>query len=307
MEYHVYKLFFPNGVHFGQTNLESASMTFQADRLFSALCIEALTMGEDVLQKLVSLAEAGRILFSDAFPYQGEECFLPKPLLRIEGAASDEDAKERKKFKKLEYLPMRLFSRYLDGKCTIGELTAQPFGDCAMKTSVYLQPGEEAEPYRIGVFSFREDCGLYFLVGYEKKEDLQFLEELLEMLSLSGIGGRRSSGMGRFEHHYGRLPKEILACLQGDHGLYMSLSVALPQDVEMEKSLEGARYLLTKRSGFVASGDYAEEFRRKRDTYAFSAGSCFYHKFRGQIRDVSNHGRHPVYRYLKPIFMGIEK
>ena len=307
MQYHVYKLSFPGGVHFGQRTLESAAMTFQADRLFSAVCMEALAMGEDALKKLVSLVKGDRILLSDALPYAGDEYFLPKPMLHIDSSITTGDPKQRKKFKKLEYLPVRLFSRYLLGKCTIDELESDSFGSYTMRTSVHLRPGEDAEPYRVGTFFFKERCGLYILVGYEKEEDLDFFDELLEMLSLSGIGGERSSGLGRFDLRHGSVPEELSTRLQDEYGMYMSLGVSLPQPEELEGALEDARYLLVKRSGFVASEAYAPEPRRKRDTYAFSIGSCFRRKFRGQLRDVSNRGKHPVYCYLKPMFMGIGK
>ena len=34
------------------------------------------------------------------------------------------------------------------------------------------------------------------------------------------------------------------------------------------------------------------------------AGSCFPQKLNGDICDVSDNGRHPVYRYGKPIMLG---
>ena len=77
MEYHIYKLSFPYGVHFGETRLESAAMTFQADRLFSALCMEALTIGEAALEKLVSLAQDGGSSFRMHFPMQKKSISFP--------------------------------------------------------------------------------------------------------------------------------------------------------------------------------------------------------------------------------------
>ena len=85
----------------------------------------------------------------------------------------------------------------------------------------------------------------------------------------------------------------------------MLLSVALPADEELENAMENASYLLEKRSGFVASSDYAEEWRKKKNLYVFTAGSCFCKLFcRKRSTDVSEGGKHPVYRYAKPIFMG---
>ena len=41
--------------------------------------------------------------------------------------------------------------------------------------------------------------------------------------------------------------------------------------------------------------------------YVFAAGSCFKNEFEGDIYDVTNGGSHPVYRYAKPLFMGVPR
>lgn len=307
MEYTVYKLLFPQTVHFGQHTLESSEMTFQADRLFSALCMEAIKQGDNVFSQLLMAVQEGRILFSDAFPYADDELFLPKPLLHINQNRQEDDVSKRKLFKKLAYLPLHSFADYLAGTLQIETMPKQDFGSFATKVSVRLEPDEEVEPYRIGTFAFRENSGLYIIVGYGSKADNLFVENLLESLSFSGIGGRRSAGMGRFELHSGKMPAAGMDRLTGEYKTYMTLSVSLPQDDELEMVMAGARYLLEKRSGFVASTAYADEFHRKQDTYAFQAGSCFLRRFKGQVKDVANGGRHPVYRCLKPLFMGLEK
>ena len=70
--------------------------------------------------------------------------------------------------------------------------------------------------------------------------------------------------------------------------------------------MQDANYSVIKRSGFVASEQYADEHLRKHDLYVFSAGSCFLQKFNGDIFDVSSKGKHLVYRYAVPMFMGVE-
>ena len=45
---------------------------------------------------------------------------------------------------------------------------------------------------------------------------------------------------------------------------------------------------------------------RKNDLYVFSAGSTFTKDFSGDVYDVSNNGRHSVYRYAKPMLMGVD-
>ena len=53
MVYQLYKLEFLNNVHFGKNSLNDAEISFSADTLFSALCIEALKSGE--LKKLYEI------------------------------------------------------------------------------------------------------------------------------------------------------------------------------------------------------------------------------------------------------------
>ncbi len=103
----------------------------------------------------------------------------------------------------------------------------------------------------------------------------------------------------------GKENKALLERLQGQDRYSMLLSTALPMENEMAIALEGASYLLEKRSGFVASDTYAEEFRRKKDLYVFASGSCFINRFSGGVYDVSEGGCHPVYRYAIPLFMGV--
>lgn len=93
--------------------------------------------------------------------------------------------------------------------------------------------------------------------------------------------------------------------LYRDTGRSMLLSTALPKNGELEAALDGATYLLERRSGFVASDRYADEWRKKRDLYVFASGSCFVNRFNGDVIDVSDGGRHSVYRYAKPVFIGI--
>lgn len=306
MEYAVYKFFFSGGVHFGERTLESANMTFAADRLFSALAFEAKAKSENTLNEFIELVKTRKILFSDSFPFANDELFCPKPLMKPPKIEKEEDVAKRKIFKKIEYIPLDKFYDYTAGKAAAEELENPKFGDFSVKTSVVVEPTEDPLPYRIKIFSFKENCGLYALVGYEDKNNLLFVEDLLDALSFSGIGGKRSAGLGRFELKRGNLPPKYLSGLTDEYKTYMTLSAALPKDEELESVLKDANYLLEKKSGFIASTDYADEWRKKKDCYAFKTGSCFKKKFYGQLKDVANGGKHSVYRYLEPIFMGVE-
>lgn len=180
------------------------------------------------------------------------------------------------------------------------------FGYKETKVSAAVRGMEETMPYRVGIFHFKPKSGLYMILGYDGQEDAALVEECLEALSFSGIGGKRASGLGRYVLQSSPLPENLRKCLgAAGSSLSMTLSVCLPREDEMELSLERASYLLVKRSGFVASETYAREQLRKRDLYVMQAGSCFHNQFEGDVYDVSDGGSHPVYRYAKPLFMEV--
>lgn len=308
MEYKVYRLAFQGAVHFGKQRLESCEYTFCADTLFSALCHEAVKMGEDTLGKLYEITKEGKILFSDAFPYMGDTYFLPKPMKRIEHGEEKGNSSRKKAFKKLRYIPVLEFEHYLAGEYDIDTAPSlDKLGRADMKVSASIRGEEQTTSYRISDFFFGEDNGLYFIVGYEETETLDFIEELLEALKFSGIGGKRAAGFGRFKLVSApNLPENILARLNKTGSGYMTLSVSLPKDEELDSALEGAEYLLGKRSGFVASVTYAQSQHRKHDLYVMLAGACVRNKYQGDIYDVSQKGMgHAVYRYAKPLFMEV--
>lgn len=306
MEYKLYRLEFLNGVHLGKNSLDSTEYTFAADTLFSALCQEAVKRDNETLDQLLMYVNQNQLCFSDAFPYMKDNYYLPKPLLHVENVQQNGDSKIKKAYKKLKYIRADLFEEYLKGSFPIESAeTVDEFGTAVMKVSASVRGEEETKPYRVGIFYYKENCGLFFLVGYEDKAALGFLEELLESLSLSGIGGKRMSGLGRFEFYSAKVPDSIRKRLGEKGKEFMTLSVSLPMESELEAAIEGSHYLLEKRSGFIASEHYAAEQMRKKDLYVFAAGSCFKNKYEGGVYDVSNYGNHPVYRYAKSMFMEV--
>lgn len=309
MEYTIYRLTFQGPVHFGIHTLEDGDCTCHADTIFSALFKEAVKLGEEKMKALYHAAKDGQLLLSDAFPYTGTVYYLPKPMKRIELGDGKGDSVIKKAYKKLKYIPMDQLPVYLEGKYDV--LRAgngdRERGCFEMKTSACVRGGDEAVPYRIGTYTFYPDSGLYVIMGYQNEKVKKLAEELWKSLSFSGIGGRRSSGMGRFALESDRLPEEFAGRLESKGSCYMSLSVSLPADAELEGVLEDASYQLCRRSGFVASETYALEQMRKRDLYVFSAGSCFARRYEGDVYDVSGgQGGHAVYRYAKPMLVEVD-
>ena len=297
-----FELCFETEVHFGDGTLEETEFTFQADTLFSALYQEALKAGE--ADAFFQMAEEGDLLFSDAFPYCGKEYYLPKPIFRIQ-PEGEADPSERKKYKKLQYIPVSAWGEYFSGDLQIENVRTK-FGHFDQRTQAFVRSEEETRPYRVGAFRFYESCGLYGILFYETEMAFEMVSKLFELLSYCGIGGKRSSGMGKFELHLKKnLPSDLNRALDNEGERFMLLSCALPDEEEAEAVMEDSSYLLERRSGFVASETYADEWRKKKDLYLFKAGSCFLHPFKGNIYDVSNGGNHPVYRYAKGMFLQI--
>lgn len=306
MRYVIYKLYFYNGVHFGKNALENSEYTFCADTLFSALCQEAVKESKSRLEYLLDYVKSGQIIFSDAFPLKENEYFLPKPFLYINHGQQTGDSSVKKAYKKMKYIPCDSYEEYLKGKLMPDKTDGlREFGNTYRKVSLSIRGEQETKPYRVGVYYYNEGNGLYVIAGTESEDAETLMEELLESLSYSGIGGKRSSGLGRFNFYKAAVPDFIEKRMKGTWEKYMTLSVSLPKEEEMKQVMENANYSLMKRSGFVASENYAKEQLRKKDLYVFTAGSCFDRKYSGDIYDVSNHGQHSVYRYAMPMFMGV--
>jgi len=309
MKYVIYKLYFSTGIHIGVDSLTDGEYAINSDTIFSALCHEALKAGgTESLEKLVTLTKNSLILLSDGLPFIKDELYVPKPL---KPAIIEEEGNsvQKKAFKKLKYIPVSKIHTYMQGKLNpeYEEEIFKNLGIYTLRTQVRVKGSEEAQPYSVGLYKFSEGNGIYICIAYSKDEDLHFIDKLIYSLSYTGIGGKRSAGLGKFTYEVKEVPKKLLKCLNDESAqTYMTLSICLPDKEEMEDAIEGAYYLLNKRSGFVSSLTYAEGNLKKRDFYAFKSGSCFKQKFNGNIYDVSYKGNHPVYRYAKPMFMGVK-
>ncbi len=302
MEYSIYKLDFRTGVHFGTGTLNESAYTFQSDQLFSALYIEALKMREE--QELYEMVKTGKLLLSDAFPYKEDKYLIPKPMIYVEPVSCGM-SEQKKVYKKMKFLPVESLEEFLNGAISLTKDPLTGYGYSRQQVMAAVRTEEDTLPYHVGVFYYNEGCGLYIITATESAREKELLEKLLEALSYTGIGGKRSSGLGKFLLCSAKIPETIVKYMGQNTERNLLLSTALPRNEEMGTALEGASYQLLKRSGFVTSPEYTEEWRKKKDSYVFAAGSCFTNRFLGDVYDVSDGGKHPVYRYAKPIFMGV--
>lgn len=308
MKYAVYKLYFGTGLHIGNRSLIDGEYIINSDTIFSALCHEALKAGgKQYIEKLIDLAKNNSIHISDTMPFIKDNLYVPKPLKPV-AIEEQGDSIKKKAFKKLKYIPIQKLNTYMKGNLD-PEAEVNIFselGKYEVKTQVWITGTEETKPYSVGIYKFNENNGLYIVVGYNDNKDLDFIESLILSLSYTGIGGKRSSGLGKFDIEVSKSPVELIQRLNEQNAnSYMTISSCMAKETEIEHVLNDAYYLLNKRSGFVSSTNYAEGNLKKKDFYVFKSGSCFKVRFSGDIYDVSHKGNHPVYRYSKPMFLGV--
>lgn len=302
MKYVAYKLDFQVGVHFGKGMLNETRETFCADTLFSALCIEAVK--NNCLDNLYQKTAEGKLLFSDGFPFVDDVLYIPKPMVRLE---HEVDVSARKKWKNLKYIPLNALEAYLKGNLDVvaeSERLSQ-LGEMQVQQKVSLTNAEKSEPFSVGIYHFRRGNGLYFIMGYESVEDKQMVELLIDSLGYQGIGGKTSSGLGKFSMLPIDITEDLVRRLDEENGQFVVLSTSLPKDSELEAVVEAAIYLLEKRGGFVQSSTYAEELVKKQEQYFLKAGSVVQRRFEGDVYNVGQRGSHPVWRYAKPILLEV--
>lgn len=304
MKQKLIKLTFTSPVHFGNRRLSDGEMTIKADTLFSAIFIEAIHLSLDTNVLLEEL------ILTDTFPYDATTYYLPKPLLTI--YSSNVENTDFKQFKKLQYIPYNLYVDYINGKISsekAKELNEQ-FHIGSYHLTLKVTAVDEgiakdvvAEPYSIGTFSFRKNTGLYF-VAKGSERALQLIETTLNSLQYSGLGGKRSTGYGRFTFEV--IDEDpLLKFLERKGSRNILLSSAMAKEDEKDLLRGDNRFILQKRSGFVQSFTYSSTLKKKRDFYTFCSGSVFEKQFKGDVFDVSNGGNHPVYRYAKAFWLEV--
>ena len=278
MKYIAYKLCFQTGCIFGDGMLNDTKSTFCADTLFSAFCIEALKFGEKNLQNVYEKFNSGKLKISDGFPFIDNDLYIPKPLYTVE--SSESDLKDRKKWKKLKYLSLDKLDDYFAGKLDVKRENDRlsELGKFEVRQSVNLRNEEETELFSVGIYHFNNElkCGLYFILGYEDEDDRNMIDNLIYSLELQGIGGKTSSGLGKFSTLPQNLSESIVGKLEDHHGQNVSILLtatwrASQRISEIEDVSDGSNYLLEKRSGYISSNDYAEELVKKQVDLLFKS------------------------------------
>ncbi|MHB0808277.1 MAG: type III-A CRISPR-associated RAMP protein Csm4 [Facklamia hominis] len=298
MTYQLYRMTFSQ-THFGQGSLVEASPLFSSERLFSALFLEALKINKQ--EEWLQLAQDHQLHLSNGLYYQ-DEVYLPKPM----GYPKNEDRpvlddavlqrQNTKQARKLNYLSCFDFDEYVQGDIElVQDLVEQETK--LYRQAIYTRKGED--PYRIQVSAYAADL---CVIGTSHP----LMEELMTHLQYTGLGGKRSSGLGRFDLAIEALPQEFLNRLTTDSNKpVMLLNDALPVDDQLEEALKGSAYLLVRSGGYAYSKGQTPY--RKQDLFKFKAGSTFEASFTGSVVDVApEEFDHPVWNYACPLFFELE-
>ena len=334
MRYVIYPLHFTTAVRFGAPGrggrLDEACMEYTADILFGALCAELAAAGEEEsLVRLAEEVERGDLRLSDLLPWQSRKSdgamalFLPRPVLRIERKEREQredyrttcaNATLRKKQKKLKYIRASRMKDYIRAmrSGTHFEETEfdADFGTESLRQRVNRR-GEEPLPYYVAQFTFAARAGLYLIARVRDEEMGVWLRRLLTWLGMAGIGGKRTSGYGKFRvgeiiHMDADDGGDIAALremLEADSSPWqLALAPVLPTADDLAAVKEGA-YRLRRAGGFVSYPTHAAE--KKNSVYLLDAGSCFPVRIGGTCSTLGTHDGHPVLRYGYGLYAGV--
>ncbi|MCD7858626.1 MAG: type III-A CRISPR-associated RAMP protein Csm4 [Firmicutes bacterium] len=323
MNYCLYKLQFDSPVHFGPSDtalsLYSSEEHFCADTLFSALCHSALSLGGSAqVEALCRWAREGTLLLSDGLLWQREQLYLPKPCWN--GKFSEElPTRQRKALKALNWVPVSQFAAFTASLHGGDAYNASQQSEIGRHTEVerarVSRQQEDTEPYYVGAFAFSEDTGLYVLAGCGTEEQQSTVAKLLDGLGWTGIGGKVSSGYGKF--HVAQTIPLSGACTGDARRLYdqlndgvaphqLLLTTSLPREDELDAVMEHACCQVVRRGGFVQPGVASSTAQKKQTQYFLAAGAVLEQRFSGDLFNVGGSGATPVFRYAKPMFLGVE-
>lgn len=292
----------------GRPDLTETGLTCHADTLFSALAIEWRCLyGEAALADFFQLVDKGQLRMSDLLPYAKGSCFLPKPLKLFHSPPPD----QIKAVKKLDYLAVEDFQAFCqNGQTAEGKTPGKTeFAEVVYQVRVNKRDQAEPLPYHVAALRFFETAGLYCLLQFDEALEERLLT-VFESLGETGIGGKRSSGFGKFElkrvvnlnsDELSESEQELSRLLELQAGLVMNLSLVLPGpgDLGVLKDPQSA-YQFIKRSGFTTDLGIKHS-----QVGMINIGSCLPERIDGQLVNLAPSGAQPVYRYGLGLYIGV--
>ena len=287
----------------------------RSDSLFGAICHTwAQLYGRESLEELLgSFDSAPPLLVSSLFAYSPAAYYLPKPLGR---PLHEPEPHWASRLRRVAWLPVEHFHAWVHGGAVSWAklLAAEPVGYAqthAVVARARLAQDRRlnrAAPFRDNVIVFAPGCGGYIVVQTDSEEVANRLGRCLVLLGETGLGGRRSVGMGQFTVATGGLvpvPSEWAFMAAAGARSGVALSLYAPRAEETEALASRGAYRLCTRDGWAQSAPPRAPSKKQAMTMV-EEGSVVPLPCRGQLVDVTPaawaaDGGHPVFRCGMPV------
>jgi CRISPR-associated protein Csm4 len=327
MSTEIIRMEFFSGLHIGRgfEELDKTATTYSSDALKSALFAIGLPYNPEWEIDEKIFFEGFKI--SSAFPFYGNEYFLPKPGGMKFNFSSANDLNEAKKAKKINYVSTKIFDQWVltpekpinvleeqvcDGSYLFSGTAAKKFLHTTVQQRVIVSTEENSNtrPYYFERLLFAEGSGLYFFIEFQNADLKPKVMHALRLLGDAGIGTDRTVGNGQFsvsQPQSFNLPKSNIK------GQQLALGLYLPTREELSNlDLAECNWSLVRRGGFMAASDNINfSGLRKKSIYLFAEGSIFKSKtlLKGRYVDLKPEWNtlemHPVWRCGSPLFINL--
>ncbi|MEM2918346.1 MAG: type III-A CRISPR-associated RAMP protein Csm4 [Candidatus Altiarchaeota archaeon] len=303
--------------HFGDHMLESTSLIFHSDSLFSAIInnyrkLYPINVKEDV-------EHLKNIKISSVFPAYDDVLFIPRPITKLNFGKKMENYMEKKSkdIKNIEFISLKALRDHNNGTLdfNIETVIDKKFlisKDEDKRENIFFEITEE----KVGINRTNNKAseGNLFVISYVKPQDNTyfyfFLDEKVEndikkklyasirLIADEGLGGERTSGAGLFDEikieDYNGFENYYI-----DSNYNMSLSLVFPKDKTEFECAE--TYQLVERKGFIyfAKGSGS----RKKGILMIKEGSIFKENIEGKVIDVSPNDEYTICKFGR--FFGI--
>lgn len=316
-KYHVVKLHFHSGLHIGlgKSHYADSDTILHSDAIAAALHVAARNLWGDFADDF-----SQQLSISSAFPFAGEELYLPKPMIKLPpfGDVTDDEI-NAKKFKRIRYISKEYFEKLMneplspwkDAKSNMGgAFISKSVRETAIIKSEIQErvfiPVDSADslPYSVERLHFASDAGLYFMLNVDP-EVLVRLQQCLSLLGDQGLGTDRSVGNGQFTF---TISETTFRLPESNYGVLLSMYSPVDAEYTDQNFLDEARYNLHRRGGYISSpADETMMTLQKNSIYMFGEGSVFkdYTKYKGEIKNLQPDDRinHPVWRDGRAFFL----
>jgi len=312
MSLKIARLDFNTPVHFGGVGigLESTEEIVHSDTLFSALCHSWVNLygKADLDDLLISFEQKPPFLISSCFIYNSDTYFLPRPHTPPPGFESvDVRESHGKDVKRLNYLPREIFGLWARREKINYETIKEDYGS---SYRFFLVPrvaidrtNSNSQIYYCGTIKFQEGCGLFCLIKFNDRSYIQKVKMSFSLLGELGLGGERSSGLGKFKFVWVDADDEWNRLLSFKGDGYLCISLLHPENPDtIEDLMNGASYTLLERRGWFLSPFSTKQYKRKTVTM-LAEGSVFTKSITGHLVPVTPEiwikegNPHLIYRY----------